>query len=169
MDPRRTPEDVLDLALHLLSPPLLTGTRAVRQARDVDTALVEEATRRSAVLWVRGADGREQALWHLWHLGAAYVVTGGLEQPCPGGDGRVVVIVRSRERQAGQVVRWEAVVEQLVPGSPRWEEVVPLLHAQRLNAPDGQRQPERWARESRVLRLLPDEAPDAARPGDAAG
>ena len=126
----------------------------------MDAALVEEATRRSAVLWVRGEDGTEQALWHLWHQGAAYVVTGGLEQPWPGGAGPVLVTVRSRERQAGQVVRWRAAVEQLVPGSAGWEEVVPLLHAQRLNAPDGLRQPERWARESRVLRLLPDgEAP----------
>jgi len=33
---------------------------------------------------------------------------------------------------------------------------VPVLHAQRLNAPDGQEQPARWARESRVLTLLPD-------------
>ena len=123
----------------------------------MDDALVEEATRRSGVLWVRGEDGREQALWHLWHQGAAYVVTGGLEQPWPGGDGPVGVTVRSRERQAGQVVRWEAVVEQLLPGTTPWDDVVPLLHAQRLNAPDGQRQPERWARESRVLRLQPSE------------
>jgi len=133
--------------------------RVLGQARGVDEApveaLVEEATRRSAVIWVRGEDGREQPLWHLWHAGAAYVVTGGLEQPWPGGDGAVLVTVRSRERQAGRVVQWGAAVEQVAPGSARWDEVVPLLAAQRLNAPDGPRQAERWARACRVLRLVP--------------
>ena len=126
----------------------------------MDHALIEEATRRSGVVWVApAAGGREQAVWHLWHQGAAYVVTGGAEQPWPDVSGRVLVTVRSRERQAGQVVRWAAAVEQVAAGGALWDEVVPLLAAQRLNAPDGQRQPERWARESRVLRLAPDGGP----------
>ena len=117
--------------------------------------LIEEATRRSSVVWVTpgGAD-RAQPVWHVWHDGAAYVVTGGLEQPLPVCE-RAVVAVRSRERQADRLVEWVADVSVVPAASARWDEVVPLLHARRLNAPDGEEQPARWARESTVLRLVP--------------
>jgi hypothetical protein len=121
-------------------------------------ALVEEATRRSAVVWI-APDGAARAfpVWHLWHEGRAYVVTGGLEQPLPGGAAarRAVVLVRSKAKQNDRLVQWVADVEPVVPGTPAWDEVVPLLHAKRLNPPDGDAQPERWARESVVLRLVP--------------
>lgn len=120
------------------------------------SALVEEATRRSAVVWVAGA-GRARPVWHLWHDGAAYVVAGGLEQPLldvePGG--RAVVAVRSKATQGDRLVQWVADVSVVGPGTPHWDEVVPLLHAKRLNPPDGEQQPQRWARESVVLRLTP--------------
>jgi len=125
----------------------------------VEPALVEEATRRSGLVWVcLDDDPIAHPVWHLWHDGAAYVVTGGAEQPLPGADAavRAVVAVRSRERQGDLLLRWTAQVEQLAPGTPAWDEVVPLLHEQRLNAPDGEQQPQRWARESLVLRLVPD-------------
>lgn len=120
--------------------------------------LVEEATRRSGVVWVLPAGGRPQPVWHLWHAGAAHLVTGGREQPIEGvGDGdRVLVVVRSKDRQADRVVQWWADVQRLQPGTPAWEEIVPLLHARRLNAPDGEGQPRRWARESTILSLVPD-------------
>ena len=83
---------------------------------------------------------------------------GGAEQHLDGvaDGGRVLVVVRSRERLADRVVQWWADVQQVAPGSEEWDRVVPLLHAQRLNPPDGAAQPERWARESTVLRLVPD-------------
>ena len=120
------------------------------------SALVEEATRRSAVVWVSGA-GRAHPVWHLWHDGSAYVVHGGLEQPLPDvtPGSRAVVAVRSKATQSDRLVQWVADVSAVLPGSAAWDEVVPLLHAKRLNAPDGERQPERWARESVVLRLTP--------------
>lgn len=131
-------------------------------------ALVEEATRRSGLVWILPDGGGEHPVWHVWADGAAHVVTGGGEQPLPGvaeGD-RVQVVVRSRERQAGRVVQWSALVERVVPGTPDWDRVVPLLAAQRLNARDAARLPERWARESRVLRLVPVDADADAGPGD---
>ena len=117
--------------------------------------LIEEATRRSGVVWVT-AEGAERAqpVWHLWHDGAMYVVTGGLEQPLTETP-RATVIVRSNATQADRVVTWVADVSRVEPDSARWDEVVPLLHAKRLNAPDGEAQPQRWARESRVLRFTP--------------
>jgi hypothetical protein len=123
----------------------------------VTSPLVETATRKSGLVWV-SAEGSSTAapVWHLWHDGAMYVVTGGLEQPLPDlPTGRAVVAVRSKERQADLLVRWVAEISAVDPGTPAWDEVVPLLHAGRLNAPDGEEQPARWARDSRVLRFAP--------------
>ena len=111
--------------------------------------LIAEATRRSGAVWV---DGR--LVWHVWHDGAAYVVGGEGEQPLPAAPGdRVGVQVRSAASQSGVVVAWTAAVEQVEPGTPRWDEVVPLLAAERLHAAPGA--PERWAVSATVLRLVP--------------
>lgn len=118
-------------------------------------ALVEEATRRSGVVWVSVPDDpAPHPIWQLWHDGRMYTVTGGLEQPLPSADSAVVA-VRSRDRQADLLVRWVAALERIEPGSPLWAQVVPLLHARRLNAPDGEDQPARWARESTVWCFRP--------------
>lgn len=115
----------------------------------MSSGVVAEATRRSGLVWVD-----RQPVWHVWHDGAAWVVTGGLEQQLVVGD-TAVVEVRSRDRQADLLVRWVASVAAVEPGSGEWAAVVPLLRAARLHAPDGAAAPERWARESRVLRLTP--------------
>lgn len=132
--------------------------RGWHAARVTASALVEEATRRSGLVWVRPA-GAPRALtaWHAWHDGCAWVVVGGAEQELPGlADAeRAEVLVRSHERRGGLLVTWTAEVRRVEPGSPEWESAVPVLHAERLNAPDGEQQPERWARESTVLRLRP--------------
>ncbi|MFN2523154.1 MAG: hypothetical protein ABR614_07560 [Mycobacteriales bacterium] len=105
-----------------------------------------DVMRKTAVLWLSGSP-----LWHVWHEGAAYVVGGGLEQPLPEWrHGRVTVRTKN-----GDVLAWGADVQPVPVGSPDWDAVVPLLHAKRLNAPDGEQQPARWARESTVLRLTP--------------
>lgn len=111
--------------------------------------------RKAGVVWLR-ADGAEVArpAWQLWHEGAMYVVTGGQEQPLPElAAGRAEVTVRI-DSEPG-VVTWEAEVSEIPPGTPEWDAVVPKLHAKRLNAPDGELQPARWALESRVFRLAP--------------
>lgn len=115
----------------------------------MSSGVVAEATRRSGLVWVDG-----QPVWHVWHDGAAWVVTGGLEQQLVVGE-TAVVEVRSRDRQADLLVRWVATVTPVEPASAQWEAVVPLLRAARLHPPDGAAAPERWARESRVLRLTP--------------
>jgi hypothetical protein len=131
-------------------------------------ALVEEATKKSGMLWLAlpGLPYPRPA-WHIWHAiddqGAAYVVTGGIEQPLPGlpGAERITVTVRSKDKGA-RLVSWVAVVEQVKPGSEEWDAVVPLLAKARLNAPDGEHQTERWAKEAFIIRLTPTgEAPEA--------
>ncbi|MGZ4611259.1 MAG: hypothetical protein ACXV2H_13460 [Actinomycetes bacterium] len=119
--------------------------------------LVEEACRKSAMAWVQ-TDHRAQALavWHVWFDGAMYVVSGGREQafpPATDGD-RLVVTVRSKDK-GSRLVTWVARSSVVEPGSELWDAAVPELHGKRLNPPDGEEQPSRWARESVVTRLEP--------------
>lgn len=144
----------------------------------LDRALVEEATKKSGLIWVRGngvpvlhgqGDGApSRALWHVWHDGGACLIGDGPgEQPLPGlvDGGDAVVTVRSKDK-GGRLVSWAAKVVELTPGSPEWEEAVAELKGKRLNAPDGEAMTGRWARECRVLRLEPtggtSELPDGS-------
>ncbi|MGV9990428.1 hypothetical protein [Streptomyces sp. NPDC003374] len=126
-------------------------------------ALVEEATKKSGLIWVKGPGVPARALWHVWHEGAACVVGDGPgEQPLPGlaDGGAAEVTVRSKDK-GGRLVTWAARVVELAPRSEAWEAAVAELKGKRLNAPDGEAMTERWARECRVLRLEPagDRAP----------
>ena len=118
-------------------------------------ALVEETCRKSALVWVRPlGTTRASPVWHAFVDGAVHVVGGGIEQPLPSvpeGE-EVEVTVRSKDT-GGRLLTYRASVTRVRPDEPAWATVVPELHAKRLNPPDGERQPERWARESTVLRL----------------
>ncbi|MGW3139893.1 hypothetical protein [Streptomyces sp. NPDC001139] len=127
----------------------------------LDQALVEEATKKSGLIWVRGAGVPARALWHVWHEGAACVVGDGPgEQPLSGlaDGGPAEVTVRSKDK-GGRLVTWPATVVELASGSEAWQAAVAELKGKRLNAPDGEAMPQRWARECRVLRLEPAGTP----------
>ncbi|MCX4983278.1 hypothetical protein [Streptomyces sp. NBC_00572] len=120
------------------------------------SALVEEATKKSGLVWVRGT-GPARALWHVWFDGAAFVVGDGPgEQPLPGlaDGGTAEVTVRSKDK-GGRLVAWTADVRELAPGTEEWDAAVAELKGKRLNAPDGEAMTGRWAGECRVLRLDP--------------
>ncbi|MDT3396222.1 hypothetical protein RKE29_06150 [Streptomyces sp. B1866] len=131
-----------------------------------DRALIEEASKKSALIWVHGGDsgsagaaGAGRALWHVWHDGAVCLVGDGPgEQPLHGLDlvdgGAATVTVRSKDK-GGRLVAWSARVSELAPGGEAWTAAVEELKGKRLNAPDGDHIAERWARECRVLRLEP--------------
>ncbi|MEU7040369.1 hypothetical protein AB0A77_04830 [Streptomyces varsoviensis] len=137
-------------------------------------ALIEEATKKSGLVWVRGAGAggagaAGRALWHVWHEGAPHLVGDGPgEQPFTGlglADGaEATVTVRSKDK-GGRLVEWTARVSELAPDSDAWAAAVTDLKAKRLNAPDADRVEERWARECRVLRLDPT-GPTADLPTD---
>ncbi|WP_129306799.1 hypothetical protein [Streptomyces sp. L2] len=124
----------------------------------LDQALVEEAAKKSGLVWVRAAGApAARALWHVWHEGAVCLVGDGTgEQPLSGlaDGGSAEVTVRSKDK-GGRLVTWAATVAELVPDSPEWEAAVAELKGKRLNAPDGEEMPRRWAAECRVLRLTP--------------
>lgn len=119
--------------------------------------IIEEATKRSGVVWVAFSDLPPVLAWHLWHSQRLWLVCGGLEQELPGAATATsaTVTVRSKATQNDRLVTWLADVAPVLPGTEEWDEVVPLLHGVRLNAPDGEDQPARWARESHVLCLTP--------------
>ncbi|SEB59054.1 hypothetical protein SAMN05428945_0544 [Streptomyces sp. 2224.1] len=142
-------------------------TETVSQALQ-DRALIEEATKKSGLIWVRGNAGPARALWHLWHDGAACLVGGGAgEQPLDGlgltDGGTATVTVRSKDK-GGRLIAWQATVVEPAPGSEAWQAAVDELKGKRLNAPDADTLTERWARECRVLRLEPTGAAEQ-RPG----
>lgn len=125
----------------------------------LDQALVEEAGKKSGLVWVRGPEGPARALWHLWLEGAVCLVGGGpQEQPLDGmglvDGGTAEVSARSKDK-GGRLVVWPARVVEPAPGSEAWEAAVGELKGKRLNAPDADTITERWARECRVLRLEP--------------
>ncbi|MFD8381925.1 hypothetical protein ACFV2X_25945 [Streptomyces sp. NPDC059679] len=133
----------------------------------LDRALIEEAAKKSALVWVRGAAGAQavgdRALWHVWHEGAVCLVGDGPgEQPLSDlglvDGGAATVTVRSKDK-GGRLVTWPARVAELAPGGEAWTAAVDELKGKRLNAPDSERIAERWARECRVLRLEPTSAP----------
>lgn len=130
-----------------------------RPADALDAALVEEAAKKSGLLWLDLPDlPQPRAAWHLWHEGSAYVLTGGDgEQPMPGlpEAGHVTVILRGKDK-GGRLVSFTAACERVEPGSETWDAVAPLLAKDRLNAPSHEGQLERWARESYIVRLTPD-------------
>ncbi|MEU0025550.1 hypothetical protein [Streptomyces sp. NPDC006335] len=137
----------------------------------LDRALVEEATKKSGLVWVEAPGGPARALWHVWHEGAACLVGDGPgEQPLPGlaDGGTAEVTVRSKDK-GGRLVSWAARVVELAPRSEAWEAAVGELKGKRLNAPDGEAMTDRWARECRVLRLEPTGATAALPEGDLAG
>ncbi|MFB7645107.1 hypothetical protein CG740_11470 [Streptomyces sp. CB01201] len=135
----------------------------------LDQALVEEATKKSGLIWVRGTGGSaERALWHAWLDGAAYVVGGGPgEQPLDGlaDGGTATVTVRSKDK-GGRLVAWTASVSEIPAGSEAWDTAVAELKGKRLNAHDGEAMPARWAAECRLVRLEPlgslEAAPDSS-------
>ncbi|BFV57450.1 hypothetical protein KCMC57_up25540 [Kitasatospora sp. CMC57] len=123
----------------------------------LDRALLEEAAKKSGLLWVRAeGESRSRALWHAWHDGAVVVVGDGIEQPLHGltAGQPAEVTVRSKDKW-GRLTSWPATVTELAPGSDAWLGAVEELKGKRLNAPDTDTIAERWARDCRVLRLAP--------------
>lgn len=123
-------------------------------------ALLEEAGKKSAMLWLAAEPGgRAYAAWHVWVDGAALVVSGGLEQKMPvldllDADRRILVTLRSKDTW-GRLVTWIGHAETIAPDDEAWLSAATELHAKRLNAPDGEAQPDRWRRESVITRIVP--------------
>jgi hypothetical protein len=122
---------------------------------DVAEALVAELARKSGLCWLR-YDGRDHAVWHIWHDDALCVVSGGDEQPLPDipDGGRVEVVMRSRDT-GGRVLTWTGRVCVVRREDEAWTGTTAALMAGRLNLRDPGTAAERWARSSVVRRITP--------------
>lgn len=142
-------------------------TTTASPADFLDRALVEEAAKKSGLLWVQPA-GQPHArpLWHAWHDGAVVVVGDGAEQPLHGltPGSTAALTLRSKDKW-GRLVAFTATVALLDPGTPAWDGAAEELKGKRLNAPDTDTIGDRWARECRLLRLEPT-GPLAPLPDD---
>jgi hypothetical protein len=125
-----------------------------------DLDLVAELAKKSGLLWIRHGD-RTYPVWHEWiaeedGTGAVHVVGDGAEQPLPAvADGDVVTLMLRAKSDRHLVMGVDATVEHITPDDPRWPAITAVLKAGRLNLHDSDQAVERWARESRVLRLVP--------------
>jgi len=119
--------------------------------------LVTDLAKKSGLVWITALD-RTYPVWHELVDGAICVVGGGSEQPIPdvSDDDEVLLLLRSKTNRQ-LVATVQASVEVLTPESPAWEDVTAALKSGRLNLLDSDHAIERWARESRVLRLVPHE------------
>jgi hypothetical protein len=130
---------------------------------DVARELVAELARKTGLCWVR-YDGRDHAVWHVWHDDALCLVSGGDEQPLPDiPDGaRVGVVMRSKDT-GGRVLTWIGRVSVVLPQDEGWAGTTAALVAGRLNLRDPATAAERWASTSVVRRVTP--TGEFARPG----
>lgn len=124
---------------------------------NITTALVDEAMKKSGLIWLRPPEGRSQAVWHVWRAGAAYVLTGPGEQPNPGltDGGSVEVTVRSKDNWHLLVVLVAAVELRAVADDP---DAADELAKTRLNLSDAEHAPSRWAKPGsgfEIYRLTP--------------
>jgi hypothetical protein len=122
--------------------------------------LVEEAVRKAAIAWIAVAGGPAYGLWCMPQDGALHVVVGPGEQNVPGLAEAATVLVILRGDHGGAIVEYEAEVARVLPGTDRWDAVVPALAGKRLNAPGPTEElVARWAHECAVLALTPASDP----------
>ncbi|MFZ0141131.1 MAG: hypothetical protein WAL70_08605 [Aeromicrobium sp.] len=122
-----------------------------------DLDLVTDLAKKSGLVWITALD-RTYPVWHELVDGAICVVGGGSEQPIPDvdNDDKVLLLLRSKTNRQ-LVATVQATVEVLTPESSTWDDVTAALKSGRLNLLDSDHAIERWTRESRVLRLVPQE------------
>ncbi len=122
-----------------------------------DLDLVADLAKKSGLVWIEFA-GRTQAVWHEFVDGDVCVVGDGGEQPLPDvRDGDTVTLLLRSKTNRQLVATAPATVTVVSPDAPDWDAVTAALKSGRLNLPDSDHAVERWARESRVLRLVPRE------------
>ncbi|MEU8139663.1 hypothetical protein [Streptodolium elevatio] len=123
-----------------------------------DSALLEEAAKKSGLLWIAPAGHPARPVWHTWHDGAVHILqdrtADAVEQHVPGltDADAAEVTLRSKDK-GGRLLTWTADVVVLTPDAGSWPTAAAALHADRLNAPDGEEQPSRWARDCVIVRL----------------
>jgi hypothetical protein len=129
----------------------------------VTSALVAEATKKAAVVWLSIGGAPAYVVWCVPIADALYVVTGPGEQAAPGLADATVVDVTARGDHGGSIASWSATVQRVDPGSDEWHEIALTVAGKRLNASGSADDlVATWARDDVLVRLVPDETSDTA-------
>jgi hypothetical protein len=147
----RVPLGILDE-----DPPWATGS---------DTAVLDEALKKSTVAWIEvpgegGTGGRAVPVWYGTLDDRVYVLSGGSEQRVPGlaEADRVRLIARSKEQQS-LVADVDASVRVVEGSDPLYARVAAVLLPRRLNLRDGEAAVDRWRKECTLVELTPSSIP----------
>ena len=138
----------------------------------VTSALVAEATKKAAVVWLSIGGAPAYVVWCVPIADAIYVVAGAGEQTAPGLADATFVDVTARGDHGGGIATWSAVVQPVDPGSDDWNAVALTVAGKRLNATGSAEDlVAKWARDDVLVRLVPDSASDepSSEASDAAG
>lgn len=124
----------------------------------LESALLEEAAKKSALLWIAPEGHPARPVWHTWHDGAVHILQahapGPVEQHVPGlADAATAEVTLRSKDKGGRLVVWTADVHVVTADAEEWPAAAAALHADRLNAPDGEEEPARWARDCVIVRL----------------
>lgn len=129
----------------------------------VTSALVAEATKKAAVVWLSIDDAPAYVVWCVPIADALYVVAGPGEQAAPGLADATVVDVTARGDHGGSIATWSATAQRVDPGSDDWHAVALTVAGKRLNASGSTDDlVATWARDDVLVRLVPDESSDTA-------
>ncbi len=133
----------------------------------LDEALLDEAMKKSGVIWVTTpAEPRGRGFWYVWLERTAYVLTGPGEQPDPGwADGAAVTVIARSKDTTERLVTFAASASRLTPDAADWDAASVALAAGRLNLAAADSAPARWASGSAVLYRLRPIGSLVERPG----
>jgi hypothetical protein len=134
---------------------------------------VAAAMKKAGLVWLAWpGQPRHLPAWFV-SVDGEYVVLAGRddpdEQPLPGlADTGVADVVVPAKPATSRLLRWEARVRRLEPGTPEWTEAAQAMRTERLNAASLGTQLDRWRDGSDLLVLEPTgrvhEAGDDGRP-----
>jgi hypothetical protein len=123
----------------------------------VTSALVAEATKKAAVVWLSIDGAPAYVVWCVPIADALYVVAGPGEQAAPGLADATVVDVTARGDHGGSIATWSATAERIDPGSDDWNAIALTVAGKRLNATaSADDLVATWARDDVLVRLAPE-------------
>ncbi|MGH3470765.1 MAG: hypothetical protein ACRDPG_01805 [Nocardioidaceae bacterium] len=112
-------------------------------------ALIDEAMRKSWLIWVQTRAATRpigHPFWHVWLDGVGYLLTGTREQPDPElADGEpITVLARSKDNQH-RLITFGATASRVRPPDVDWPPATEALAKARLNLPSAHEAPAMWA------------------------